>query len=77
LLGGTGTRALVGAGHQSAQRHNFRADLLIEAHNGSACSAEVSEHADAAAKADTLANKASGMKAPHTGCFTELEDGML
>ena len=38
------------------QRHNFRSDLLIEVHNGGACPPQVSEHADAAAKADTLAH---------------------
>jgi hypothetical protein len=38
------------------QRHNFRAWLLIEAHDGGVCPAEVSEHADAAVKADALAH---------------------
>src|SRR2546423_4290566 len=50
-----GKRTLVAAGHQSAQWHNFRAGVRIEAHNGGAGSVQVSEHADAAAKADALA----------------------
>jgi hypothetical protein len=46
---------LVGAGDQSAQRDNFRAGFLIEAHNGGVFSVEVSEHADAAAEFYALA----------------------
>src|SRR5437763_10785726 len=54
---------LVGAGNQTAQRHDFRVVLLIEAHNGRACSVQVSEHADAAAEADTLAHPELGLTA--------------
>jgi hypothetical protein len=50
-----GKRRLVGGGNQSAQWDNFRAGVLIEAHNGGVGPVEVSEHADATAKADTLA----------------------
>jgi hypothetical protein len=49
-----GKRALVCAGNQSANGDNFCAGLLIERHNGGACSVEISEDADAAAKADAF-----------------------
>jgi hypothetical protein len=50
-----GEGALVGAGHQSAQWDNSRAGFPIEVHDDGAGSIEVSEHADAAAKADAVA----------------------
>jgi hypothetical protein len=43
---------LVRAGHQSAQWDNLRARFPIEVDDGGAVSVEVSEHADALAKAD-------------------------
>jgi hypothetical protein len=46
---------LVAAGDQSAQRDNSCGGLLIEVHDGGACSVEVSEHADAAAEVYALA----------------------
>jgi hypothetical protein len=43
------------------QRHNSRACLLIEAHDGGVCPAKVSKHADAAAKADTVAHSKAAL----------------
>jgi hypothetical protein len=51
-----GKRTFVRAGNQSASGDNFRAGLVIEAHNGCVCSVEISEDANAAAKADALAH---------------------
>src|SRR5262249_31521146 len=48
-----GTRPVVDARHQSAQRDDPRAGLVIEVHDR-ACSAYVAEHADSAAKADPI-----------------------
>jgi hypothetical protein len=56
-----GKRRFVRAGNQSASGDNFRACLVIEAHNGRACSPEISEDADAAAKADALARPELGL----------------
>jgi hypothetical protein len=61
LLGGIGTWTLVRVGRQSVQRHNSRACLLIEAHDGGVCPAKVSKHADAAAKADTVAHSKAAL----------------
>jgi hypothetical protein len=47
---------LVGGGNQPAEWHDFRVRVLIEAHDGGICSVQVSEYADAVAKADALAN---------------------
>src|SRR5256886_7136982 len=55
LPSAVGKGMLVGAGHQSAQRDNFRVRFTIEVHDGGVGSVEVPEHADAAAKADALA----------------------
>jgi hypothetical protein len=52
----TGKRAIVPVGNQSASGDNFCAGLVIEAHNGCVGSVEISEDADAAAKADAVAH---------------------
>src|SRR4051812_35835410 len=56
-------RMLIGAGNQTASWHDLRVVLLIEAHHGGVCSVQVSEHADAAAEADTLAHPELGLTA--------------
>jgi hypothetical protein len=47
---------LVGGGDQPAEWHHFGVRVMIEAHDSGVCSVQVSEYADAVAKADALAN---------------------
>jgi hypothetical protein len=61
-----GKGAVVAAGHQSAQWDNLRPRFAVQAHDRGAVPIEISQDADAAAKADAFAY-------PRLALFTALQ----
>jgi hypothetical protein len=65
-----GKGTLFRGGDQAAQRDNFHARFLIEAHNGGLGPVEISEHANTAAETDTLAHPKSALTLAVQDSFT-------